>query len=244
MTMRVWLYAIIRNEERLMPYFLRHYAPWVDRLIFYDDESTDNTRQIIATCPKAYYRPWLGSHGIVDNEFTDFANEQWKEAIGKAEWIVWVDADEFLYHPNVLEVLERYLKEGVEVPRVVGYTMFSDHFPTTDGQIYDEIKTGVYDDCWSKNAIFRGNMIWNVGRHSIDHSRFNPKSSQEPELKLLHYRCLGMDYLKERHARNWSRVPEHCRQKNYGTNCSPGWTGHHGVAWFEELSKQQIPNVI
>lgn len=227
-----------------MPYFLRHYETFVDRMMFFDDESTDKTRQIIATCPKAYYLPWPGSHGIVDDEFTDFANEKWKEARGQAEWVIWVDADEFLYHPNILEVLSRYLSEGVEVPQIHGFTMFSDHFPTTPSQIYDEIKTGVYDDCWSKKAIFRGNMIWNVGRHSINVDRWNPRSSLSVDLKLLHYRCLGLDYLKERHARNWARVPEHCRQKNYGNNCQPGWTGHHGVAWFEEIMKRPLQNVI
>lgn len=242
--MKIWLYAIIRNEERLMPYFLRHYSPWVDRLIFYDDESTDNTRQIIATCPKAYYRPWPGSHGIVDDEFLDFSNNQWREAFGHADWIVWVDADEFLYHPDIVGILERYIQEGVEIPMIQGYTMVSDHFPTTPGQIYDEVRTGFKDDIWSKQAIFRSNMKWNMGRHSYDYVAIKLKKSSAYDLKLLHYRCLGMDYLRWRHARNWDRVPERCRQKNLGTNCEPNYVGHHGVKWFEEVSKQQLPNVI
>lgn len=227
----------------MMPYFLKHYSSWVDRLIFYDDESTDKTRVIIAGCPRAEYRPWPGSHGIVDDEFMDFANNQWREAFGHADWVIWVDADEFLYHPDMIGTLERYIREGVELPQIQGYTMVSDHFPTTDGQIYDEIKTGFPDDIWSKAAVFRSNMKWNVGRHSYD-ADIRLKKSSDYDLKLLHYRCLGMEYLKERHARNWARVPEHCRQKNYGSNCSPGWAGHHGVAWFEEISKRPMKNVI
>ena len=164
--MTAWLYCICRNEARLLPYLLRHYTTFVDKLIFYDDQSDDGTRDLIRACPSAELRDWPGSHGIVDDEFLNFANEQWKEARGKAEWVIWIDADEFIYHPDIKNVLDRYLKEGVDLPQILGYTMVSDHFPTTSGQIYDEIKTGFYDDVWSKPAIFRSNMRWNMGRHN------------------------------------------------------------------------------
>lgn len=242
--MNVWLFCICRNERLMLPYFLRHYEPWVSKLIFYDDQSDDGTRELIKECSKAELRDWPGTHGIVDHEFTEFANEQWKEARGHADWVVWADADEIVYHPDILSLLSKYLRSGVEVPMVNGFTMVSDSFPTTTGQIYDEIKTGIEDICWSKNAIFRVNMFWNVGRHSIDLGRFRPKMSPTAEIKLLHYRCLGMDYLRWRHERNWSRVPENCRKLNYGRNCEPGHAGHHGVDWFEKLDRSKLENVI
>lgn len=227
-----------------MPYFLRHYETFVHRMTFFDDRSTDRTRAIISKCKKAVVVDWPGESGIVDDQFLEFANERWKDARGHAEWVIWVDADEFLYHPNITEVLERYFREGVEVPQIQGYTMVADHFPTTKGQIYDEIKTGFLDGIWSKAAIFRVHMYWNMGRHSLDLSRFNPKSSAEAEIKLLHYRVLGWDYLVKRHRRNWERIPERCRQMNLGTNCSPGWKGHHGLSWFKEKLDAPLENVI
>ena len=42
--MTIWLYCICRNEARLMPYLLRHYETFVDKLIFYNDQSDDGTR--------------------------------------------------------------------------------------------------------------------------------------------------------------------------------------------------------
>jgi glycosyltransferase involved in cell wall biosynthesis len=242
--MTVWLFAICRNESKILPYFLRHYVPWVDKLIFYDDQSDDGTRELIKECPKAELRDWTGSHGIVDDEFTSFANEQWKEARGHADWVIWVDLDEFLYCPNISQVLQRYLKEGVSIPRIHGYTMVSQKFPTTAGQIYDEIKTGWRDVAWDKSAIFRENMIWNTGRHSIHYGKFRPKHSTQADIKLLHYRCLGMDYLRWRHNRNWERVPTRCRELNYGRNCEPGHDGHHGVDWFEKLDPNKLEIVI
>lgn len=244
--MRVWLYCIIRNEARLLPYFLRHYTTFCERMEFFDDQSDDGTRELILDCPKAVLSAWPGSHGIVDDEFRDFANEKWKDARGHADWVMWVDSDEFIYHPEILSVLARYMKEGVDLPRIQGFTMISDHFPTTNRQIYDEIKTGIPDSVWSKPEVFRCNMKWDVGRHSIYSGAFQFKPSDTAELKLLHYRCLGMDWLRERHARNWSRVPDHCRARTYGENTSPGYPGNYGVAWYENMFKQlpQIPNVL
>jgi len=242
--MSVWVYAICRDEIRMVGYFLRHYCTFADKIIIYDGGSTDGTRQEIAGCPKAELRNWPGSEGICDDEFLAFAHEQWKEARGKSEWVVWVDLDEFLYAPNMLELLSRYLAEGVEVPQVKGYTMFSREFPTTTGQIYEQVRAGVPDDVWDKAAIFRAHMFWTMGRHGVDYTRFNPRMSALPEIKLLHYRGLGMDYVRWRHQRNWERVPERCRQMNLGTNTSPGYQGHHGLDWFAEVMSRNLPHVI
>lgn len=51
--MNIHLYCICRNEAPLMPYFLRHYSHWVDRMTFLDGGSNDGTRGIISDCPNA-----------------------------------------------------------------------------------------------------------------------------------------------------------------------------------------------
>jgi glycosyltransferase involved in cell wall biosynthesis len=244
--MKVWLYCVCRNEAVLMPYVLRHYAPWVDKLIFYDAGSDDGTREMIAGCRKAELRNWAGIDALADDELWEFSNTQWKEARGHADWVAWIDADEILYHPRILEVLQNYSDKGVTVPMIDGYTMVSGHEPTSDGQIYDEIKTGFRDAVWGKRVLFNPEvaMQFNPGRHSINVDGFSPVSSLTADIKLLHYRALGLDYLKARHARNWARVPERCRQRNYGVNCEPLHDGHHGVRWFEEMMGRTWPEVI
>lgn len=242
--MTIWLYCICRNEEKILPYFLRHYTPWVDRLIFYDGKSTDSTRAMIKAAPGAELRDWPGSDALVDDEFLTFANEQWKEARGHADWVIWVDADEFLYHPTIRFLLSQYLYQNIEVPRVEGFTMVHPTFPTTPGQIYDEVRHGFHDPIWAKNAIFRGNMVWTMGRHGVDFTLCKPIMSPLAELKLLHYRGLGIEYVRERHRRNWERVPEHCRQRSLGSNTSPDYVGNHSVEWFAERINQQWPTVI
>lgn len=242
--MKIWLFCICRDESPIMTYFIRHYEQFCDKLIFYDDQSTDGTREIITSCPKSELRDWPGEHGIVDDDFMDFANEQWKEARGQADWVIWVDADEFVYHSELESVLKGYMEDGIHHPSLCAYTMVSDSFPTTNGQIYDEVKTGFRDTYWDKHAIFRGDIRYNVGRHSVDKGNFQYRPSPTQIIKLLHFRCLGMDYLKARHTRNWGRVPQRCRNFSYGANCAPGFEGHHGIVWFEQQMKLPRENVI
>lgn len=242
--MRIWLYCICRNEEKILPYFLRHYTPWVDKLIFYDGKSTDSTRQIIQAEPKAELRDWPGSDELCDDEFLDFAHVKWREARGLAEWVIWVDADEFLYHPEILSLLRGYLNAGIQVPRIDGYTMVSDKFPTTTGQIYEEVRRGFPDPIWAKPAIFRHMIQWTMGRHGIDFTTCNPVLSERAEIKLLHFRGLGIEYVRERHRRNWERVPERCRVRSLGTNTSPEYVGNHSVEWFAERIAENHPEVI
>ena len=43
----IHLYTICWNEERMLPFFFRHYDQWVDRYVVYDDNSTDATLEKI-----------------------------------------------------------------------------------------------------------------------------------------------------------------------------------------------------
>ena len=46
------VYGIVRNEEFLLPYFLRHYETFAYRIFICDDHTTDRTREIAKTHAK------------------------------------------------------------------------------------------------------------------------------------------------------------------------------------------------
>lgn len=243
--MKVWVYAICRNELPIIGYFLRHYSAFAEKIIIYDGNSNDGTREEIRKCEKAELRNFEGCDALVDDQFLYYSNEKWKEARGKADWVAWVDCDELLYHHDILWALKEYKQNGYTVVRTQGYTMVSDAFPTGDAPLTEQVRTGFPDWEWSKPALFQPHieMCWNVGRHSVNETLFTPVLTAR-EVKLLHYRALGMDYLRERHARNWARVPGHCRERNYGRNCDPEHLEHHGLRWFEDMMKRKWPEVI
>lgn len=56
--MSIHLYAACWNEERIIPFFLQHYEPLVDRIIIYDDHSTDRSVELLRASPKVEIRPF------------------------------------------------------------------------------------------------------------------------------------------------------------------------------------------
>jgi hypothetical protein len=239
--MKVWVYCVMRNEAPLLPYFLRHYLTFADRITIYDDQSDDGGPAIIQTAgPRVQLLPFPFS-GLDDIIFMDFANETYKEARGQADWVIWVDADEFIYHPHILMTLGRYLASDVTLPLVAGFAMWSETFPAGAGQIYDEIKTGVPYDAYSKPVVVNPaiDIRWGAGKHGLHAGHENARRSQEAEIKLLHYRHLGEPYYTARQTRNYTRCTPANIERGLGFQTYPQHQAQNGWApqrkFFEHM---------
>jgi hypothetical protein len=203
--MKLWLYVVLHNERPMLLYFLKHYAPLCDRIIIYDDHSSDAGPQIALGYMNVEIRAYPGD-GLDDMEFVHFAARTYPEARGRADWCIWADADEFIYHPDLRGYLARCKQQGINLPNVRGYAMFSDAFPTTPGQIYDEIRAGVRYVPEDKPVVFQPELTirWAAGKHTADAE--GAVRGGEAEIKLLHYRNLGEQWFIERNNRNYARM--------------------------------------
>lgn len=196
------VHSIMLNEARILPYWLRHYEKYATQIFVYDGGSTDGTRELLTAHPKVTMFE-QGCVGLDDNHFTQLFM-QYRQLSQHADWCLCVAADEFLYHPNLSEKLQLLTIHRVRKVQLKGYTMYSDHLPTGDGQIYDEITHG-YHDLWScKTVLFnpRVEMKWRPGLH-VEMGEGRPE--RDPSLKLLHYRHLSADYYLERTKRNYAQ---------------------------------------
>ena len=117
------LYAISWNEEIIMPYFLRHYSQFCDKMVIFDNESTDSTPDIVKSFPKAELRSWSSNNQLNDMLYLVIKNNAYKESRGIADWVIVCDSDEFLYHPKIVQLLEAYKKIGINFPKVEGFDM-------------------------------------------------------------------------------------------------------------------------
>ena len=87
------------NEEFLAPFFLDHYS-WADKItILLDTDTADGTEELIKMCSNARYIPFTFPDMMDDNLKAAEMNTRYRST--NADWIIFVDADEFIYHPDM-----------------------------------------------------------------------------------------------------------------------------------------------
>jgi len=193
--MKTHIYSIMRNEEELLPYFLRHYSAFADKIFIIDNGSTDNTVKIAKTNKKVHLLKYKFTPGWpVEAEHNACFEKLYKKySRGEADWVMCVDGDEFIYNRYLIKVLQEHKKRGTKAIKTCGYTMYSEKFPTTKGQIYDECKFGARTRLFDKTVVFNPaiNVKFGRGRHET----ILPKGVAWVRAKvlLLHYRYLSLE---------------------------------------------------
>lgn len=220
--MRIHVYTVCHNEEILLPYFLRHYGSFAERVIVFDGESTDQSREIISSHPRACLvrsseNPFDNGLQFSEQALMDIRNNAYKGSRGKADWIIVCDVDEFVYHPGILELLANYSENGITLPKVQGFEMVSTAPPSGAGQIYDQIRFGFEAPLYSKHAVFHPDMEINYdyGCHKCSPAG-NVKESPQVELKLLHYRLLGKSFFVDKYLSRGKRMSAESEGKGLG----------------------------
>jgi glycosyltransferase involved in cell wall biosynthesis len=232
--MTAWAMTLAYNEAVLIRYWVRHYRTFCDKVIVYCDLGSDDGTAALALREGAEVRPY-GPSGLDDVAFVAFAQERYREARGQAEWVVWTDADEFLYHPRLSERLGELRQAGVNLPMVTGYSMMADHPPIGNGQIYDEIKRGFESGAYAKVCIFDPmlDVQWQTGKHRATAEGAVSDDGSDP-LRLLHYRWLGEDYFMNRNRRNFARLNAMNKAMQHGREIYPGYQGQYSPQWYAE----------
>jgi hypothetical protein len=228
--MNIEVHIITCNEQDILPYALRHYATFASRIVIHDNASLDQTRAI-ATTAGADIVDWPAGADIDDRKLTAVKNGA---LVGcTADWGIVVDADEFTYFPlGALASFEAYEAQKVAVVKPYGFEMTSEAYPTTAGQIYDEVKFGARDDMWyAKPCIFAPKLVKEtgigIGGHGADvllHSgvvvhveRDYPKS--DPPCYMLHFHQIGpLDRIAKAYDDKHARMCEN--------NIKSGWGNH------------------
>ena len=224
--MKIHVYSIMRNEEFLLPYFLRHYSLFADKIFIIDDHSTDKTAEIAKSNPKVQLLDFEYNRGLNEEDLScSFEKSYRKYSRGVADWVMCVDGDEFIYNENIVNVLQRARKHGIRAIKSTGYTMVSEAFPTTKGQIYEECCMGSRCRGYDKPVIFDPELCvyFGDGRHTI--TLPEGVNCVKAKLLLLHYRYLSKNFFLNRSKESFARVEMSDKIKDYRIR--------RGLKWYD-----------
>lgn len=210
--MKIETYAISYNEELMLPYFIRHYSKLGD-IILYDNYSTDKTVQI-ANAAGIKVINYDSNNEIRDDIYLDIKNNCWKKS--SADWVIICDVDEFLYHPDLIRCLSS--TKGTIVT-TTGYDMYSEKFPSTEGQIYEEVTMGMISSGYSKLMIFNPKKIKEI-RYGPGCHTANPAGeiifNNNTGIKILHMKYLSKEYVINRHKLYGKRLSQTNKDHKWG----------------------------
>lgn len=225
--MKIHAYIIAWNEEKILPFTLDHYSQFCEKIYVYDNMSTDGSDEIYKKYDNVIVKKWQ----TPDKKYNDVILAELKSNIykqsrkHKVDWVIVCDADEYLYHENLLDKLKEYQEKGVTMPKIDGHDMFSETFPKYDGELLTE-KVKIGSETYlpmCKNIIFNPSVEvkYMPGAHA--NQTPNAVFSDDDELKLLHYKFLGKEYVQFRYnqlakqlsdfnkqhglSRHWNNLP-------------------------------------
>src|SRR5678815_1408909 len=104
--MRVLCILILHNAEQILPFTFRHYDQFTDEYWVFDDRSTDGTQSILNSNPKVKQREFKGSEGLFEDYNLGLIYETYPEAVGKFDWVICPDPDEFLVPVNGVTMID------------------------------------------------------------------------------------------------------------------------------------------
>ncbi|MFS1512935.1 glycosyltransferase family 2 protein [Chengkuizengella sp. SCS-71B] len=237
--MKIHLYALCWNEEKMLPYFFKHYDNIVDQYYIFDNDSTDNSLSILRSHSKVIVNRFKIQGDNMLLSLLYLYNHFWKQS--KADWVIICNIDEHLYHPNLREYLQVCTFDGITIIEAEGYNMVSDSFPNNDKPLYESIKVGVKSPVLDKPQIFKPNEIkeinFSVGRHFASPSG-NVKKPIKKEVKLLHYKYLGFDYFNSRSSELKTKLRKTDIARQWGNHYL--WDERKKLQVFESLKKGAV----
>lgn len=210
--MKIEAFLLCWNEIDIMPFVVKHYQNFCDRIVIYDNHSTDGSAELARSlgCEVIPF----GTKFFDDSENMKVKNNCWKGS--DADWVIVADFDEILF--DKYKVMDFAIEHftGRNIIKTIGWQIMSNEIPKED---LLEITNGYRFDNYSKNIIFNPKAIqeinYNPGAHRCD--PVGDVVWSEDSLYVLHYKHIGgVERTIKRYKEYQKRMSPYNRKHGHG----------------------------
>ncbi|WP_408029825.1 glycosyltransferase family 2 protein [Tenacibaculum xiamenense] len=219
-SINIELYVLCFNEQKMIRHTLNYYAQICSKIVVIDNQSTDNSIELARSYENVEIRYLDSGNEFIEDKLQETRNNCWKGST--ADYVIVCDMDEFLYDKNLMEKLLMAKHKGIAIPIIIGYNMMSDHFPSNyDTLITQQVMHGKRSNWFDKSIIFDPKKVKEINFSPGSHQSY-PEFYEDNitdnllELKLLHYKYLGREYLYKKHEGYVKRMSDISRAKKHG----------------------------
>ncbi|WP_255362702.1 glycosyltransferase family 2 protein [Tenacibaculum sp. MAR_2009_124] len=219
-TINIELYVLCFNEQKMIRHTLNYYSKFCSKIVIIDNQSTDDSIELASKYEHVEFRYLDSDNEFVEDKLRETRNNCWKGSV--ADYVIVCDMDEFLYDENLMEKLTLAKQRNIVMPMIVGYNMINDNFPLDyDSLITTQIKFGKRSNWFDKNIIFDPKKVKEINFSPGSHQCYpvfyeNTITDELLELKLLHYKYLGREYLYKKHKDYVNRMSAISKEKKHG----------------------------
>lgn len=187
------------NESQILPMFLEYYGKQVDKIIYYDNYSTDDSLEIIEKWNMyntniVQVKMFDTNNEIRDDLLTENKNTIWKEYINEYDWVIICDVDEFLvpsqkYKSNIKNLICEQNNNLIGGIGSVGFQMINPRYN------YVDIKKGTRSIKFDKTCLWNLKLLQEIN-YSPGCHYCEPKFIHK-EIKILQ----GQNHMQLRHMK-------------------------------------------
>lgn len=220
--------TLVYNESKMIPYIMPYYERLgFDKLVIYDNESTDNSVELLKQYPFVEIRTFK-TNGKNNRIQSELKSNFYKEFIdSKNTWLYISDFDEVIYYNgNFKDYLQKKNNEGYTCLNQTMFELLSDVFPNiSDGKlIHEKCKFGnIWNDVsgGAKMTLFKvdniKNMQYSPGAHTVNvQAKSECKSLNHQEIKSFHIKYIDYNYCFEKTKNASSRRSIEDKNKGFG----------------------------
>ena len=218
------IYTFTWNEEFLAPYVLQYWKLLPVRKVFViDNESTDNTLNILTQWDKVEVITRKSNNTFDDIELISWKNNIWKRSRGKVPCVIVSDFDEVIYCPTIINELNYMLSKNYSLLSCSGIEFICNDFNPKINLLHNDanMKFNYYDKNHNnrKKILFNPNLIDNIN-YDVGAHVLRPIGKGEVyyqnKIFLFHIKFITINYILSRYEKYRNRLSQNNKLYNLG----------------------------